>query len=296
MNIPLKQPSAPVLVMLSIMLVQIGAALSKSLFNEVGPWGVVLLRIGFSAVILCAITRPKWNSDLRRDLNLIVFFGLIFALMNAFLFVALERVPLGITIAIQFTGPLGLAAVKSRRWSDGLWVLLAGFGILLITPFSGADIDPWGMMFALLSGLCWALYIVIAAEVGQKMPGLEGLTWALIFSTVFLLPIGIATDGSALLTPKLLGASACLALLSTTLPYSFEMIALRSIPINVFGVLLSIEPMVSALAGLVILGESLSARSAIACLLVSMAAAGAANIRMPRPALLDNEQTPAADP
>lgn len=282
MNIALKQPSPTGLVILSVICVQVGSALSKSLFSELGPWGVVLLRIGFSALILSAITRPKWTHTIRRNVKLLATFGLVFALMNALLFLAIDRIPLGIAISIQFTGPLGLAAIKSQRWLDGLWVSIAAFGILMLTPLSGASVDALGITLALLAGLCWALYIVLAAEVGQKISGMEGLTWALIVSTVLLLPFGIATAGSALLNPRLLLLGAGVAVLSTTLPYSFEMVALRSIPVKIFGVILSIEPMVSAIAGLIILQETLSVRAAIACLLVSIAAAGAAKCRIPR--------------
>jgi inner membrane transporter RhtA len=282
MNITLEKASPTRLVILSVVCVQVGAALSKSLFGELGPWGVVLLRIGFSALILSVITRPKWNRLIRHNFKLLMAFGIIFTLMNAFLFLAIDRIPLGIAISVQFTGPLGLAAIKSQRWLDGLWVSIAGFGILLLTPLSGASVDAWGITLALLAGVCWALYIVLAAEVGQKISGMEGLTWALIISTVLLLPMGVAAAGSALLNPRLLTLGAAIAVLSTTLPYSFEMVALRSIPVKIFGVLLSIEPMVSAIAGLLILGEKLSIRSIIACLLVSTAAAGAAKCRIPR--------------
>jgi inner membrane transporter RhtA len=274
MNIALDKTSPTVLVILSVICVQVGAALSKSLFSELGPWGVVLLRMGFSALILCAITRPTWNPTIRRNFRLILAFGAVFALTNAFLFTAIDRIPLGIAISVQFTGPLGLAAIKSQRWLDGLWVSIAGFGILLLTPLSGASVDSLGI------GL--SLYIVLAAKVGERIPGMEGLTWAFLVSTVLLLPLGIATAGSHLLDPRLLVIGAGVAVISTTLPYSFEMVALRSIPVKIFGVILSIEPMVSAIAGLLILGETMSVRSLIACLLVSLAAAGAAKCRIPR--------------
>ncbi len=279
MTITLKQPSPTALVLLSIASVQIGSALAKSLFSELGPWGVVSLRVSFSAFILFTFWRLKWHSQIRQNLKLIIAFGTVFALMNGCFYAAIDRIPLGIAISVEFTGPLALAVLKSKRWLDGLWALLAGLGILLLTPLSGANTDLWGIVLALCAGLCWAVYIVLATRVGQKLSGIEGLAWALVVSSLLLLPIGIAHAGSALLNPRLLLLGAGVALLSTTLPYSFEMVALRSLPIQVFSVMLSLEPMAGVLAGFVILGEKLSGRSLLACLLVSIAAAGAAKFQ-----------------
>lgn len=283
MNFSLQKPSPTALVLFSILSVQFGSALAKSLFNDLGPWGVVSLRVSFSTLILFSLWRLKWNSSIRQNFRLIVAFGIIFALMNSCFYAAIDRIPLGIAISLEFTGPLGLAILKSQRWLDGLWALLAGVGIVLLTPLSGAVIDGWGIVLALAAGLFWALYIVFAAKVGQKLSGIEGLAWALAVSSILLLPIGIATAGSALLNPKLLLMGAGVALLSTTLPYSLEMVALRSLPIKVFGIMLSLEPMAGVLAGFLILGETLSARSLTACLLVSIAAAGAAKFKSSPP-------------
>lgn len=279
MNISLKQPSSITLVLLAILSVQFGSALAKSLFTDLGPWGVVCLRVTFSAIVLSSVLRLKWNAKVRQNLKLILAFGFVFALMNSCFYLAIDRIPLGVAIAFEFTGPLGLAALNSQRPIDGLWALLAALGIILLTPFAGADIDPIGILFALVAGLGWALYIVCSAKLGQKLPGIEGLAWGLVFSTLLLLPIGIVTTGSALLNPRLLALGLGVALLSTTLPYSLEMVALRTMPIQIFGVMMSLEPMVGALAGFLILDEILTARSLIACLLVSIAAAGAARSR-----------------
>lgn len=279
MNISLKKPSPTALVLLSILSVQVGSAIAKSLFSELGPWGVVSLRVSFSALILFGLWRFKWNDNVRQNFKLIIAFGLVFALMNSCFYIAIDRIPLGIAISLEFSGPLGLAVLKSQRWLDGLWALVAGIGIVLLTPLSGAAIDGWGIVLALAAGFFWALYILLAAEVGQKLPGIEGLAWALVISSLLLLPIGIVTTGSALLNPKLLLMGAGVAVLSTMLPYSFEMIALRSLSVKVFGVMLSLEPMAGVLAGFLILGETMSVRSLIACGLVSIAAAGAAKFR-----------------
>ncbi len=284
MNISIKKPSPVGLVLLAIVSVQFGSALAKSLFGELGMWGVVSLRVSFSTVVLFALWRLKWHSQIRQNFGVIVVFGVVFAAMNSCFYAAIDRIPLGIAISLEFSGPLGLAILKSQRWLDGLWVILAGAGILLLTPLSGSTVDGWGIILALAAGFFWALYILLSAQVGQRLPGIEGLAWALAVSSVLLLPIGIATAGSTLLDPKLLAMGAGVALLSTTVPYSFEMMALRSLPVKVFGIMLSLEPMVGVLAGFLILGERLSVRSLSACLLVSIAAAGAAKFRSDLPA------------
>ena len=284
MNLSIKKPSPVGLVLLAIVSVQFGSALAKSLFGELGMWGVVSLRVSFSTVVLFALWRLKWHSQIRQNFGMIVVFGVVFAAMNSCFYAAIDRIPLGIAISLEFSGPLGLAILKSQRWLDGLWVLLAGAGILLLTPLSGSTVDGWGIILALAAGFFWALYILLSARVGQRLPGIEGLAWALAVSSVLLLPIGIATAGSALLDPKLLAMGAGVALLSTTVPYSFEMMALRSLPVKVFGVMLSLEPMAGVLAGFLVLGERLSVRSLSACLLVSIAAAGAAKFRSDLPA------------
>lgn len=281
MKLTANQPPATALLLGAIFSVQFGSALAKYLFDDLGPWGVVALRVSFSTLLFFAIWRFKWNARIRQNLKLIIVFGAVFAMMNSCFYLAIARIPLGVAIALEFTGPLGLTILKSQRWLDGLWALLAAIGIILITPLTGASLDTWGIIFALTAGVCWALYIVFSADVGQKFPGIEGLAWALAVSSILLLPIGIATAGSALLNPRLLIMGAGVALLSTALPYSLEMIALRSLPIKVFGVMLSMEPMVGVLAGFIILSEKLSARSLTACILVSIAAAGAAKFKEP---------------
>lgn len=278
-----KQPSPTVLVLLAIVSVQFGSAIAKSLFTELGMWGVVSLRVSFSAMMLFTLWRLRWHSKIRQNLKAIITFGLVFALMNSFFYAAIARIPLGIAIALEFSGPLGLSILKSQRRLDSVWAILAGVGVILLTPLSGATVDPWGITLALLAGICWALYILLAAQVGQKLPGIEGLAWALAISTVLLLPIGIATAGSALLNPRLLAMGAGVAMLSTAIPYSCEMMALRRLPVKVFGIMLSLEPMAGVVAGFFILGETLSARSLIACLLVSIAAAGSAKFQAPAP-------------
>ncbi|MBE9062363.1 DMT family transporter [cf. Phormidesmis sp. LEGE 11477] len=283
MNRSLKSPSPIGLLLLSILSVQFGSALAKSLFDDLGPWGVVFLRVAFSALILFAVGRPRFNATVRQNFTAILTYGIVLTTMNSLFYAAIDRIPLGIAISLEFTGPLGLSVLKSQRWLDSLWAVLALAGIVLLTPITGAALDPLGMVFALAAGLCWAIYIVLAVKVGSVLPGVEGLTWGLLVGTVMLLPIGVITTGSALLNPRLLGLGAGVALLSSMLPYSLEMVALRSLPIRVFGVMLSLEPMAGVVAGFLILGETLSARSLLACLLVSIAAGGAAQFQSAPP-------------
>ncbi|NJL86376.1 MAG: EamA family transporter [Leptolyngbyaceae cyanobacterium SM1_1_3] len=267
------------LVLFSIGSVQIGSALAKSLFQQVGPTGMVLLRVGLAAVILFVIWRPRWQGLVRTHLWLLVAFGLSLALMNWSFYEAISRIPIGIGVALEFLGPLGVAIANSRRWVDGLWVLLAAAGILLLAPFQGVEVDPLGVALALLAGGFWAAYILLSARTGRAIAGIDGLAWAMAIATVVLLPVGILGEGAALLQPQALTLGLGVALLSSVIPYSFELVALRSLPVKTFGVLLSLEPVAAAIAGWLILGETLSLRAIVAILLVSLAAAGAACFR-----------------
>ncbi|WP_346292376.1 EamA family transporter [Sphaerothrix gracilis] len=267
------------LVLCSIGSTQIGSALAKSLFQQLGPTGMVLLRVGFAAVILFILWRPRWQALARTHLWLLAGFGLSLALMNWSFYEAIDRVPIGIGVALEFLGPLGLAVANSRRWLDGLWVLLAGAGILLLTPIQGFEVDLLGMGLALLAGVFWATYILLSAQTGRAIPGIDGLAWAMAIATIVLLPVGVLGEGAALLQPQALTLGLGVALLSSVIPYSFELMALRLLPIKTFGVLLSLEPVAAAIAGWIILGETLSLRAMIAVGLVSLAAAGAARFR-----------------
>jgi len=283
MKLATKRPSPFGFLAIAILSVQFGSALAKSLFDDLGPWGVVALRVTFSTLFLFILWRPKFHPQVKQHLPIIISYGVIMAMMNSSFYAAIDRIPLGIAISLEFTGPLGLAILKSQRWKDGLWAGLAALGIFLLTPLSGATLDTTGMFMALFAGLCWALYIIFAEKLGKALPGVEGLSWGLAVSTVLLLPIGIANAGSAFLNVRLVALGAGVALLSTALPYACEIVALRSLPIKVFGVMLSLEPMVGVVAGFLILGETLSPRALIACILVSIAAAGAAQFKDPAP-------------
>jgi inner membrane transporter RhtA len=266
-----------VLVLGAISSVQIGSALAKTLFDEIGPGGTVFVRVLFAALVLMLVWRPRVSGRRRGDLWLAVVFGLTLAGMNLAFYSALDRIPLGITVTLEFVGPLGVAVVGSRGALDLLWVGLAAAGILLLSDFGSADLDGLGVALALLAGGLWAAYILLSARVGRAFPGGSGLALAMVVATAFLLPVGVADAGADLLVPWILAAGAAVALLSSALPYSLEMEALRRMPAGLFGVLMSLEPAVAALAGFVVLGEDLVPRELVAILLVVAASAGAAS-------------------
>ncbi|MBE9179534.1 EamA family transporter [Oculatella sp. LEGE 06141] len=271
-SIPTIPPTS--LLFLAIGSTQLGSAIAKRLFEVMNPAGVALLRVGFAAIVLLLLWKPQkqdWQSHWRS----LVLFGLALSLMNLTFYLAVERIPLGIGVTIEFIGPLGVAIANSRKLLDGLWVVLAAIGIGLLTPIGGLVLDPIGIALAFLAGGFWAAYILLSARVGRALPGGAGLALAMAVGTVVLLPIGIWSGGSDLLNPIVLLVGFGVALLSSAIPYSFELEALRFLPVQLFGVLLSLEPVAAALIGFIVLGETLSLRAMIAILLVSIAAAGA---------------------
>jgi inner membrane transporter RhtA len=266
------------LVLFPIISVQLGAAVAKSLFDSLGPGGTVFLRIAFAALVLFLLVRPKLGGHDRAGYLVAGLFGLALAGMNFSIYLAFDRIPLGVAVTLEFVGPLGVAVAGSRRMLDLLWVVLAAAGILLLAPLGvlgGMELDPVGVAFALLAGCLWACYILLSASTGSAIPGGTGLVIALCVGTLVLFPFGIAGAGYALLDPKLLLAGFGVAMLSSAIPYSLELEALRKLPARVFGVLMSLDPAVAALAGLVVLGERLEMRAVAAVLFVTIAAAGA---------------------
>ena len=266
-----------VLVLGAISSVQFGAALAKTLFDEIGAGGTVFVRVLFAALVLALIWRPRVAGLGRREGLLAVLFGLTLAGMNLAFYSALDRIPLGITVTLEFVGPLGVAVAGSRGALDLLWVGLAAAGILLLSDFGTTDLDGLGVALALFAGCLWAAYILLSARVGQVFPGGSGLALAMVVAAVLLCPVGVADAGADLFVPWILAAGAAVAILSSVIPYSLELEALRRIPPGVFGVLMSLEPAVAALAGFVVLGEELVARELMAILLVVAASAGAAS-------------------
>lgn len=264
-------------VLLAIVSTQLGSALAKSLFEPLNPFAVVFLRVGFAAITLLLLWRPQWRAVRPVDYPMLMLYGLALALMNLSFYLAIERIPIGVAVALEFLGPLGVAVANSRRWVDVLWVFLAAVGIILLAPVGeGMELDPIGILLALVAGSLWAAYILLSAKVGRALPGGTGLAWAMTVGAIVLLPVGIVAGGTALLSPPLLLSGLGVALLSSALPYSLELEALRWMPVRVFGVLLSLEPAAAALMGFVILRETLAFRAMVAIVLVTIAAAGSA--------------------
>lgn len=255
--------------------VQLGSAVATTLFDELGPGGTVLLRTAFAAVVLIAIFRPPRGSIDRRSGREVALFGIVLALMNLSFYEALDRLPLGIAVTFEFTGPLAVAIFGSRSRLDVLWAATAGAGILLFAPDIGDGLDPVGIGFALAAASMWAAYILLSARVGRGPAGLGGLSVAMVIAALVLVPIGVHDGGGDLLDPALAAVGLGVALLASAIPYVLELQALRRLAANTFGVLLSLEPAVAAVIGAVALGQALAGREILAIGLVVIASAGA---------------------
>jgi inner membrane transporter RhtA len=270
-------PVPPVaMVLAAAVSVQFGAALGATLFDELGPGGASLLRQAFAAAILLALWRPRVRSYGWPALRLALAFGVALGLMNLFFYEALDRIPLGVCVTIEFIGPVSVAVLFSRRPLDLVWVAIAVAGIVLLAdPFGAGGVDPTGLVLILAAAACWAVYIVLAQRATRVFHGSTGL--ALAAGVAWLMPLGPAmseTSLSELLAPAALGVGLAVAVLSSVVPYSLESESLRRMPAHVFGVLMSLEPAVAALAGFVVLGQTLGARELVAIGLVIAASVG----------------------
>jgi inner membrane transporter RhtA len=255
--------------------VQVGAALARTMFDELGLSGTSLLRIVFAALALMVLWRPDPRRYTWNELRYALAFGVTLGLMNLTFYLGLDRLDLGVAVTIEFVGPLAVAVLLSRRRLDLVWAALAAAGIVLLTNPGGADsVDAIGLMFVLIAGACWAAYILIAQSAGRVFPGSHGVAMAMVVAAVIPIAPGIADAGSALLRPELLALGCAVGVLSSAIPYSLETEALRRIPAHVFGVLMSMEPAVAALAGFVVLGQDLGLRELLAIALVVAASAG----------------------
>jgi inner membrane transporter RhtA len=265
---------APVLVVAAVASVQSGAAVATKLFPAVGPGGAVLLRLALSAVIVTAVVRPPVRRIGHSDLALVVGFGLVLAAMNGLFYASLDRIPLGVAVTFEFLGPLGVAIGGSRRLLDIVWVAFAATGVVLLTG-GGGHLDVVGIVLALSAGGCWAAYILLSQRVGQVFPGMTGLAIALSVGAIGLAPYGVVAGGSALVRPAILGKGLAIAVLSSAIPYSLELAALRRLRAAVFGVLMSIEPAMAAVSGAVFLHQRLRWQEWLAVGAVMVASIGA---------------------
>ncbi|WP_439888704.1 threonine/homoserine exporter RhtA [Pseudomonas sp. MBLB4123] len=275
---------APIALLLVAMLsIQSGASLAKSLFPLVGAEGTTALRLGLGAVILALIMRP-WRARLSlQSCHSLLAYGLALGGMNLLFYLSLQTVPLGIAVALEFTGPLALALLSSRRPLDFAWVALAIFGLWLLLPSDAADtrLDPQGAALALAAGLCWALYIVFGQKAGAAY-GRQTVALGTLVAALLVMPVGLWQAGSSLFAVDLLPVALAVAVLSSALPYSLEMIALTRLPTRTFSVLMSMEPAIAALSGLLLLGERLGWSQWLAIAAIVLASAGAAATIRPK--------------
>jgi inner membrane transporter RhtA len=261
----------------SIVSVQGGAALAKNLFPALGALGTAAVRITLSAAVLLALFRPPLARLGRAQWRVVIPYGVVLGAMNTIFYLSLERIPLGLAVTLEFLGPLAVAVLGSRRPSDFLWVLLAAAGIALLVPWDPAQVnvpDTLGMVLALVAGACWAAYILLGGHVSRHFTDGQGVATGMLFAMLAVLPVALVDGVPGRLTPRLLGAGLGVALLSSALPYTLEMVALRALPSRTFGILMSLEPAVAALAGLSFLSERLTLLQWLAVVLVSAASAG----------------------
>lgn len=260
----------------AIAILQFGAALATSLFDEIGTSGSVLLRQGFATLVLLAVFRPSRALLTAPNMRVIVPFAISFAGMNLLYYAAIDRIPLGIAVACEFIGPLGVAIAGSRRKRDLIWIALAVVGLLLITrPFQEDSIDLVGVALALAAGLFWGLYIVSGVQLGHRMKVGDGLAISMVIATMISLIPGVYEGGSNLINPHVMLVGFAVAMLSTAIPYSLEMQAMRRLNQTTFGVLMSVEPAIASLIGFLVLGQALDALElgGIACVIAASAGA-----------------------
>lgn len=271
----LERVPATLLVVLAVFSVQFGNATGRSFFGDTSPTGAATLRLVLAAVILALVVRPRVRDWDRRSWAGVAALGVALGGMNLLIYLALEQIPIGVAVTIEFVGPLAVALVQVRRVSDAAWALLAFAGVALLGFDTTGAIAPLGVAFALGAAACWAGYIVMSSRVGRRGTGLDGLAVAMVVAMLVSLPVGAADAArSVVADPTLLLVFAAVALATSVLPYSFEFIALRRLETRVFGVLSALGPAVAALAGLVVLGEALGPLQLVALVLVTVATVG----------------------
>ncbi len=263
------------LVLLAMISVQGGAAIAKSIFPVLGAVTTASFRIGLSAIFLFLMFRPKLSTLTRAQWKAVIPFGLCLGAMNLVFYLAIERVPVGMAVTLEFIGPLLLAVFSSRRASDFLWILLAAAGIALIAPWNAQSIDTIGALLALLAGGFWAGYILLGSKVSKIMDGNQAIAVGMIFASLLVMPFGLASGGWQNFTPGLIVALCTLAMLSSAIPFTFEMKALKVLPAQTFSILMSMEPALAALSAMIFLGEILTYIEWLAIILVMSASAGA---------------------
>ncbi|MGW5367210.1 EamA family transporter [Streptomyces sp. NPDC004009] len=262
--------------------VQFGGALAVTLMPRAGALGVVTLRLLAAAVVLLVVCRPRLRGHSRADWGTVVAFGVAMGGMNGLFYEAVARIPLGPAVTLEVLGPLALSVLASRRAINALWAALALAGVFLLGGGGFSDLDTAGVAFALGAGAMWAAYIVFSARTGRRFPQADGLALAMAVAALLFLPLGIAEAGGRLLNPTTVALGSAVALLSSVLPYTLELLALRRLPAHTFAVLMSLEPAIAATAGFLVLGQALSVTQAAAIALVIAATIGAVRTQVGR--------------
>lgn len=273
---------APLLVLGGVVSVQLGAALAATLVPEIGAGGSVLLRVGLAAILLFAVARPRLRGHDRQAWMTVLAFGVALGLMNWSFYSSLAHLPLGVAVTVEFLGPLVLTTLLSRRLLDFVAVIAAAGGVLLISEALTVPLEDlsWvGLGLAAAAGVCWAAYIVLSGLAGAAFPALDGLAIALVVSALVVLPVGLTS--SDLWTTEHLLKGLGLAVLSSLMPYSLELLALRRLAAAVFGILLSLEPAVAAIAGLIVLDQRLDLLQVAGLVLVVLASAIVLGMKRP---------------
>lgn len=261
-------------VLLAIISVQCGAAIAKTLFPAIGAAGTASLRIGISALILLFAYRPNLRNITPNQWKIVIPYGLSLGAMNLIFYLAIERIPIGLAVTLEFVGPLLVAIVGSKRLVDYCWVLLAAIGISLIAPWKNGHIDILGVFFALLAGALWASYIVLGGKISKIMNDGHAVSVGMLFAALLILPFGFYENGLANLTPQLFGLGIALALLSSAIPFTLEMKALGQLPPRTFSILMSLEPAAASICGFIFLHENLNFYEIMAVVCVIIASAG----------------------
>ncbi|MEU9730763.1 EamA family transporter [Streptomyces sp. NPDC048002] len=262
--------------------VQFGGALAVTLMPRAGALGVVTLRLAVAAVVLLLVCRPKFRGHSRTDWGTVVVFGLTMAGMNGLFYQSVARIPLGPAVTLEVLGPLALSVFASRRAINLLWAGLALVGVFLLGGGGFGGLDPVGVAYALAAGVMWAAYIVFSARTGRRFPQADGLALAMVVAAVLFLPLGVVESGTKLLDPMTIALGAAVAILSSVLPYTLELLALRRLPASTFAILMTLEPAIAATAGFLILDQALSAYQALAIALVIAASMGAVRTQVGR--------------
>ncbi len=263
-------------VLISIVSVQVGASFAKQLFPVLGPEGVTAMRQGFSTLVLFALFQPWKGGPKGRDWIMVILYGALLGVMNLTFYMAVARLPLGIAVALEFTGPLTVAVLSSRRWTDFIWVACALAGLLILLPLKPGPggLDPVGLAFAAVAAVCWGVYIILGQKVGDRVHGGKAVALGMAFSSLFTVPIGMVVAGATMWQPHLLLLGFGVAMLSGAIPYTLEMLALKHIPAKTFSLMMSLEPAVGAIAAMILLHELLTGWQWVAVALVIVASAG----------------------